>query len=207
MKLFNCTCVFIRSWSCATLSLTNTLHGQVPTCTGDLSCNNLVLMSNRLEWLNYNQGNRHSRQVQCRVHTRLRPYRSKDNRQGPQHLLPCPTSCMGILVTRHLERLHTLSGLNCLLLCQFPWDNHHCCSHRKPSPTSALEATLPTSSSSNNKASRQAHSPHLDKLKTSLEHPLNPLHHHLRSKVKRQMHKQGTLLMVIDLTSMSTYPK
>jgi hypothetical protein len=133
--------------------------------------------------------------------------RSKDSRQGPPHLLPCLTSCMGTLVTRHLDWFLTLEqqGLNCLLLCQFLRDNHHCCSHRKPNPISLgpdLEATLPTSSSSNNKTNRQAHSLHLDKLKTSLEHPLSPLHHHqlhLRHRVKRQMHKQDTPLTFLRL--------
>lgn len=92
---------------------------QVPTCTGDLTCHNLVHTFNPLEWLSYQLGNRHNRQVTCRlrrVHMLCLP---TDNRQGPQHLLRCPTLFMGILVILHLELVHILDlrkqwGLNCL---------------------------------------------------------------------------------------------
>lgn len=108
------------------------LHMQVRICIGDPTCNSLVLTFSSLDWLHCPSVNRHNlwplRQVPYILHRILMhplSYRSKDNPQGLQRLLPCPTSCMAILVTRYLERFHILDprkhqGLNCLLLCQFP---------------------------------------------------------------------------------------
>lgn len=121
---------------------------QVPICTGGLTSNNPVLTFNHLDWLHYQSVNHNIlwplQPVKCRPHRiPIHPlyYRGKGNPLEVQHLLPCPTSSMVILVTQHLERFHTLvprkpQELNCLLLCRYPWDNRHCCNLPRLSPTS-----------------------------------------------------------------------